>query len=81
MKKKFLRLENSPPLPAASLPFLMVRPEEFCMRKSRSPTNFRRLERFLSTKETKSSLVWITHILKIINVCQDNVKRGKKLYR
>ena len=32
-KKKFLRLENSPPLPAASLPFLMVRPEEFCMRK------------------------------------------------
>ena len=42
-EKKFLRLENSPPLPAASLTFLMVRPEEFCMGKSRSPTNFRRL--------------------------------------
>ena len=28
-------------------------------------------------KETKSSLVSITHILKIINTCQENVKPGK----
>ena len=34
--------------------------------------------RFLSSKETKSSLVSITYILKIINVRQDNVKHGKK---
>ena len=47
------------------------------MRKSRSLTNFRRLWRFLSLKETKSSLVSLTYILKIINACQDNVKHGK----
>ena len=47
------------------------------MRKSRSLTNFRRLWRFLSLKETKSSLVSLTYILKIINARQDNVKHGK----
>ena len=49
--------------------------------KSRSATNFRRLWRCLSLKETKSSLVSITNILKIINACQDSFKREKKLYR
>ena len=53
--------------------------EQASIGKSRSPTNFRRLWRFLSSKETKSSLISITYyyILKIINVCQDNVKHGK----
>ena len=32
-------------------------------------------------KETKSSLISIIYILKIINTCKDNVKHGKKLYR
>ena len=50
---------------------------EFCIGISRSPTNFRRLWGFLWSKETKSSLVSITYILKNINVCQHNVKRGK----
>ena len=45
--------------------------------ESRSPTNFRRLWRFLSSKGTKSSLVLIIYILKIINLCRDNVKHGK----
>ena len=45
--------------------------------KSRSATNFRRLWRCLSLKETKSSLVSITNILKIINACQDSFKRKK----
>ena len=48
------------------------------MGKSGSPTNFRCRWRFLSSKETKSSLVSITYIVIIINVCQDNVKHGKK---
>ena len=46
-------------------------------KKSRPATNFRRLWRCLSLKETKSSLVSIINILKIINACQDSVKRGK----
>ena len=45
--------------------------------ESRSPTNFRRLWRFLSSKETKSSLVLIIYILKIITLFRDNVKHGK----
>ena len=47
------------------------------MGKSRSATNFRRLGRFLSLKETKSSLVSIINILKIVNASQDNVEHGK----
>ena len=47
------------------------------MGKSRSPTYFRRLGRFLLLKGTKSSLVSIIYILKIINAYQDNVKYGK----
>ena len=43
--------------------------------KSRSATHFRRLWRCLSLKETKSSLVSITNILKIINACQDSFKK------
>ena len=39
--------------------------------------NFRRFWRCLSLKETKSSLVSIINIPKIINACQDSVKRGK----
>ena len=35
------------------------------------------LKMFLVIKETKSSLVSIINILKIINACQDSVKRGK----
>ena len=50
---------------------------EFYIGKSLSPTNFRRLWRFLWSKETKSSSVSITYILKKINVCQDNVKCGR----
>ena len=46
------------------------------MGKSRSPTYFRRLGRFLSLKGTKSSLVSIIYILKIINSYHDNVKHG-----
>ena len=49
---------------------------EFSIGKSRSATNFR-LWRCLSLKETKSSLVSIINILKIINACEDSVKRGK----
>ena len=48
------------------------------MGTSGSPRNFRCLWRFLSSKETKSSLVSITYIVIIIDVCQDNVKHGKK---
>ena len=46
------------------------------MGKSRWPTTFRRLWRFLSSTETISNLVSITYILKIINACQDNVQHG-----
>ena len=51
------------------------------MGKSHSTTNFRRLWRCLSLNKTKSSLISIINILKIINACQDSVKHGKKLYR
>ena len=51
------------------------------MGKSRSATNFRRLWRCLSLKETKSSLVSIINILKIINAHQDSVKHGKNCLR
>ena len=58
-----------------------IEPDQYkslnCMGKSCSPTNFRYLWRFLLSKETKSSLVSITYILKIINVCHDNVKHGE----
>ena len=37
--------------------------------------------RFLPSKETKSSLFSIIHILKIIDVCQDNVKNMEKPVR
>ena len=44
--------------------------QEFCIGKSH-------LWRFLLSKETKSSLVSIPYIPKIIKACQDNVKDGK----
>ena len=48
------------------------------MWKSCSPTNFRRLWRFLSLKGTKSSLVSIIYIFENNQRrCQDNVKHGK----
>ena len=47
------------------------------MTKSLSLTNVRRLWRFLSSKETKSSLVSITFILQIVSAYQDKVKHGK----
>ena len=47
------------------------------MGKSRLATNFRRLSRCLFLKETKSTLVSIINILKIINSCQESVKHGK----
>ena len=50
--------------------------KEFSIGKSRS-LSVRRLWRCLSLKETKSSLVPIIDILKIINACQDSVKHGK----
>ena len=36
-----------------------------------------RLQIYIVFEETKSSLASIKYILKIINVCQDNVKHGK----
>ena len=68
-------------VPAVTQTLNLTRVRVNSMGKSRSATNFRRLWRCLSLKETKSSLVSIINILKIINACQDSVKHGKKLYR